>query len=384
MTHAPSPRGPGAPRTPCWDGARDVLAVRLDAIGDVLMTTPALRALRTVEGTRVTLLTSPAGARVAALVPEIDDVVAYPAPWMKHSDRVDAVADLATIEELAARRFDAAVVFTVFSQSPLPAAMLCHLAEIPLRAAHCRENPYHLLTDWLRETEPEGGIRHEVRRQLDLVAALGRTTSNERLSVEVPDAARARALDLLMHEAFDPDDRWVVVHPGATAPARRYPAESFAAAASRLVAAGFDVVFTGSASERELIRSIRAAMRGPSVSLAGRLDLADLAAVIEMAPVFLTNNTGPAHIAAAVGTPVVDLYALTNPQHTPWHVPSRVLFHDVPCRNCFSSVCREEHHRCLRGVAPADVAAAVLDLHSRTRGASVSGASGGTLVPAGS
>jgi ADP-heptose:LPS heptosyltransferase len=100
--------------------------------------------------------------------------------------------------------------------------------------------------------------------------------------------------------------------------------------------------------------------------------------------VFLTNNTGPAHIAAAVGTPVVDLYALTNPQHTPWHVPSRVLFHDVPCRNCFSSVCREEHHRCLRGVAPADVAAAVLDLHSRTRGASVSGASGGTLVPAGS
>lgn len=67
-------------------------------------------------------------------------------------------------------------------------------------------------------------------------------------------------------------------------------------------------------------------------------------------------------MAAALGTPVVDLYALTNPQHTPWQVPSRVLSHDVPCRWCYSSVCRTGHHLCLRGVAPAEVVAAALDL----------------------
>lgn len=74
------------------------------------------------------------------------------------------------------------------------------------------------------------------------------------------------------------------------------------------------------------------------------------------------NNSGPAHIAAAVGTPVVDLYALTNPQHTPWMVPSRVLNHDVPCKYCYKSVCPMQHHHCLTLVEPARVVAAVQEL----------------------
>jgi ADP-heptose:LPS heptosyltransferase len=82
----------------------------------------------------------------------------------------------------------------------------------------------------------------------------------------------------------------------------------------------------------------------------------------------VAGNTGPVHVAAAVGTPVVDLYALTNPQHTPWMVPSRVLFNDVPCRWCYSSVCPERHHRCLRGVHPEQVVAAALDLLAEREG----------------
>jgi lipopolysaccharide heptosyltransferase II len=363
-----------------WTAARDVLAVRLDAAGDVLMTTPALRALRSVDATRVTLLTSAAGARVARLIPEVDDVIEYEAPWMKHAGRVDPAADLEIVDAIASRRFDAAVVFTVFTQSALPAAMMLHLARVPLRAAHCRENPYRLLTDWVRETEPERGIRHEVRRQLDLVAVLGRTTPDDRLSLRVPHEARARVRQLLARAGLDRAEPWVAIHPGATAPSRRYPPEGYARAAAILAREGFHVVFTGAPDERPLVEAIRARMRAPSSSLAGRLDLPELAAAIEAAPVLLTNNTGPAHIAAAVGTPVVDLYALTNPQHTPWRVPARVLFEDVPCRNCFASECREGHHRCLRGVPPSAAAAAVVELFGPSR----AGASGGTLVPAGS
>ncbi|MGH9159782.1 MAG: SDR family NAD(P)-dependent oxidoreductase, partial [Vicinamibacteraceae bacterium] len=85
------------------------------------------------------------------------------------------------------------------------------------------------------------------------------------------------------------------------------------------------------------------------------------------APLLVSNNTGPVHLAAALGTPVVDLYALTNPQHTPWRVSSRVLFQDVPCRYCYKSVCPKGHHRCLRGVSPGDVLAAIRSLMTEAR-----------------
>jgi ADP-heptose:LPS heptosyltransferase len=110
------------------------------------------------------------------------------------------------------------------------------------------------------------------------------------------------------------------------------------------------------------IATIRAALSMPSVSLAGVLSLADLGALLAEAPLLVSNNTGPVHVAAAVGTPVVDLYALTNPQHTPWAVAHRVLSRDVPCKYCYKSVCPAGHHECLRGVAPAEIVGAAHEL----------------------
>lgn len=352
-----------------WSEARNILAVRLDALGDVLMTTPALRALK--EGRpdrRLTLLTSPSGAAVARLVPEIDDVLVYEAAWMKATaPRRDSQPEYDMADRLRGLSFDAAVIFTVYSQSALPSAMLCYLADIPRRLAHCHENPYQLLTHWVRDPEPEQLVRHEVRRQLDLVATVGGRTSDERLSLSVPEEARASVRRLLEEAGVDEDRSWVVVHPGATAPSRRYPPESFAAALGALAREdGWQVVLTGSCDEGPLIEGIREQLGAPSISLAGQLDLAELAAVIERAPLLVCNNTGPAHVAAAVGTPVVDLYALTNPQHTPWAVPSRVLSHDVPCKYCYKSVCPEGHNDCLRLVRPEEVVRAARELSALT------------------
>lgn len=347
-----------------WNEARSLLGVRLDTIGDVLMTTPAIRALKQARpGRRITLLTSSAGAAAAALVPEIDAVLVYDAPWLKATPpRADSHSDLAMIEQLRRGGFDGAVIFTVYSQNPLPSALLCYLADIPLRLAHCRENPYQLLTHWVPETEPERGVRHEVRRQLDLVAAIGCRTSEERLSLRVPAAAQRR-VDLLLADLLAPGRPWVVIHPGATAPSRRYPPASFAEVARRLVEElDCQVFFTGTAAEHELVEEIRTRMGAPSRSLVGQLELAELAALIARAPLLVANNTGPVHIAAAVGTPVVVLYALTNPQHTPWQVPSRVLAHDVPCKYCYRSICPEQHHHCLRLVPPEAVARAAVEL----------------------
>jgi lipopolysaccharide heptosyltransferase II len=280
--------------------------------------------------------------------------------------RPDSRVDLEMIARLRSAGFDAAVIFTVFSQNPLPAALLCYLADIPLRLAHCRENPYQLLTDWVPDPEAGTARRHEVRRQLDLVAKVGARAGHERLSLRVPRAARERVTGLLRSLGIEDGHRRIVIHPGASAPSRRYAPEGFARTARTLAQDfGCRILFTGHASEGALVESIRSMMGAPSHSVAGELNLAELAALIERAPLLIANNTGPVHIAAAVGTPVVDLYALTNPQHTPWLVPSRVLNRDVPCQPCYRSVCPEGHHDCLRLVEPGEVVRAALELLER-------------------
>ena len=347
-----------------WSQARNILAVRLDNLGDVLMTTPALRAIKESDPRRrITLLTSEAGAEAARYVPEIDEVIRYDAAWVKSVWQASSLGGLRCLSQLTEGRFDAAIVFTVYSQSALPAATMTWLAGIPLRLAHVRENPYQLLTDWVKESEPDTGIRHEVMRQLDLVAGVGFTTTNDHLSFEVDTGEHMSAMEKLEEAGIDTGRPYIVVHPGATAPSRRYPAEQFAQA-MRLVAAHVDhqFVVTGGIEERALVETVRVHGARGAVGMAGHFALGELAAVIQRGALLIANNTGPVHIAAALGTPVVDLYALTNPQHTPWRVLSRVLFHDVPCKYCYKSVCPEQHHACLREVTPDAVAHAALEL----------------------
>jgi lipopolysaccharide heptosyltransferase II len=353
-----------------WAAARRVLAVRLDALGDVVMTGPALRALRaTAPGRRLSLLTSPAGAAVAQLLPGVDEVLVYEAPWVKATPpRAEPGEDLALVARLASGAFDAAAIFTVYSQNPLPAALACYLAGIPRRLAHCHENPYQLLTDWVADPEPAAGVRHEVQRQLDLVAAVGAATDDARLRLILPATAVTAADALLEGLGLDGGRQWVAVHPGGTAPSRRYPAEHFADVVRGVVDSGVAVVLTGSADEQPLVSAIQRAAGVPARSVAGLLGVAELAALLGRARALVSNNTAPVHLAAAMGTPVVDLYAQTNPQHTPWAVPHRVLFHDVPCKYCYKSVCPLGHHDCLRRVTPEAVVAAVLELLAASEG----------------
>jgi lipopolysaccharide heptosyltransferase II len=357
---------------PRWQAARRVLAIRLDNLGDVLMTTPALMALRRgVPDGRLALLTSPAGAALAPHLPWIDQVLAAQVPWVKHDGGHDGAlgrAEARLVERLASLRFDAAVIFTVCTQSALPTALLCRMAGIPLRLAHCRENPYGLLSDWVRDTEQvEDGMRHEVERQLALVGTVGFGIDDARLRFEVGAHARSRLGARLLEAGLRPGQPYFVVHPGASAASRRYPAEHFGQAARRVAQdSGCTAVFTGAAQEQALVERARAAMGMPSISLAGELGLGELAALVESSRLLLANNSGPSHIAAAVGTPVVTLYALTNPQHRPWQVAARVLSHDVPCRNCLKSICPQGHHDCLMKITPQCVAEASLKLLRET------------------
>lgn len=364
-----------AARAAAWDGVRELLAIRLDSLGDVLMTTPALRAIKASRPhTRITLLTSPAGAAAAPLLPLVDEVIVAPVAWMRGArvggrDEIGA-PERALIDTLLRRRFDAAIVFTVHTQSALPAALLATLAGIPLRLAHARENPYGLLSDWVREPEPHAIQRHEVQRQCALVEHVGyraASVEDERLCLEVSPEARQAMRQRLRAADIDPARPYIVIHPGASAASRRWPPAHFARAAD-LLAWDHPIVLAGGAAEAPLLDEIVSVMRRPALRLEADLDLARFAALVADARLVICNNSAPAHIAAAVGTPVVVLYALTNPQHTPWRVPARVLYRDVPCRNCLKSECPLGHHECLLGVRPAQVAAAARELVAATAG----------------
>jgi ADP-heptose:LPS heptosyltransferase len=197
---------------------------------------------------------------------------------------------------------------------------------------------------------------------LDLVKTVGSETRDEHLSLRISTEMRAIAGKRLRMLNIAAQDKWIILHPGASATSRRYPPALWRDTAMLLAQhIGCPLVFTGTTEEVELIEEITDGIPGCH-SLAGTLNLGELAALIHAAPLMICNNTGPAHIAAAVSTPIVNLYALTNPQHTPWLVPSRILFQDVPCRYCYKSVCPQGHHDCLQKVEPATVVEAALDL----------------------
>lgn len=357
-----------------WQAARRILAVRLDNLGDVLVTTPALHAIKaSLPDASLTLLASPVGAQVGRLNPDVDDVIEYAAPWMDPWHRLpqDSAREQRMIAAIRARAFDAAIIFTSFRQSPLPAAYLCYLADIPLRLAASLDGPGSLLT--VRHRHPER-MMHEVERGLDLVGAVGLRTDECDLVLRVSSDVRARVERRLAQMGIDRDGPLIVVHPGCSMPARTYPWEIYVEVVALLVERlGACVLLTGAADERELVARILAALPDdvrPRVHpCAGMLAFDELCAAIATADLTITNNTGPMHIAAALKTPVVALFALTNPpeQWGPWRVPHRQLYHEVACRLCYSRVC-PYGHECLRLVSPAMVVDAASELLVETGG----------------
>ncbi|MEX5301390.1 glycosyltransferase family 9 protein [Kocuria sabuli] len=350
------------------------LAVRLDSDGDVLLTGPAVRALART-GNPVDLLASPSGAAAARLLPDVAEVLEYSAPWSGfRPPPLDRDATLGLVGDLAARGYDLAVVFTSFHQSPLPMALLARLAGIGRVVATSEDYPGSLLDVRHRRADPPGG-GHEVEAAMELAVAAGAPAPGEadlRLAVRRPLPPLPQELPAALR-----DGGYVVLHPGASVPSRGLTPEHAGSLAAGLADAGHTVVLTGGPGERALTAATLAAARdrvpGAAVlDLAGRTDLPGLASVLDAAACVVVGNTGPAHLAAAVGTPVVSLFSPVVPPErwAPYGVPV-VLLGDrtADCRGSRARDCPVPGHPCLSSVPPSDVVAAVEDLAHRAPGA---------------
>ena len=145
-----------------WKDCKNILCIRADNMGDLLMSSPAIRALKETFNCRITLLSSRMGNLIAPFINEIDETIVADLPWIKTTAPVNKDDIFSLIEKIQSYQFDAVVIFTVYSQNPLPAALLAYMAGIPKRLAYCRDNPYHLLTHWMVEKEPYTFIYHQV------------------------------------------------------------------------------------------------------------------------------------------------------------------------------------------------------------------------------
>ena len=329
------------------------LIVRLDNLGDVLLAGPAVRAVAASERT-VTLLCGPNGRAAADLLVGVHAVCEFRAPWIDPDGHpVDAPAIDALVGRIAEMAFDDAFVLTSFHQSALPMALVLRLAGVPTIAAISTDFPGTLLD--VRHGVPDD--LHEVERNLSLVGAL-----DHRLPLEDDGSLRIERRREPVRRPFA--SPYVVVHPGATMSARAWSWDRHRDAVAALVAAGWCVAVTGGGSEQRLTAAVADAARhrGRVADLGGRTTFAELAAVLAGAAALVVGNTGAAHLAAAVGTPVVSLYAPTVPfgRWRPWQVPTELLGDQaIACAGCRARACPADGHPCLAGVGAADVVEAV-------------------------
>lgn len=299
-------------------------------MGDVLLSTPAIRALKETFSAKITLLTSTKAQGLNTLLPEIDEFLVVDVPWVQNDEAHDPGAYLNLLVKLRERTFDGCVIFTVYSQNPMPAILLAYLSAIPLCLAYCRENPYHLLSHWIPDPEPYQLIKHQVTRDLDLVAAISAYTTDERLKIKLqPGLFEQVQMKMKQTGVAITAKNYYVLHPGVSEEKRKYPKERWIALARKLSAQeSLPVLLSGNKSEAGLVWAIAEATG--CTPIAGLLALDEFAALLENAKAAVSVNTGTVHLASAVQTPVVVLYAQTNPQHIPWLVDHKVLPYGVP------------------------------------------------------
>ncbi|MFA9438010.1 glycosyltransferase family 9 protein [Uliginosibacterium sp. sgz301328] len=155
-----------------WFDAQHILCVRFDVRGDLSMCQPALQLLKhDLPSRRITLLTSPPCATPAQRIEEVDHVILYDAPWLSIASENEAIADRRMIARIDAGDFDGAVIFTRRGESALPAALMCMLADIPLRLGRGADQPGRLLTHWVRDTSIDEDAS-EAQRQLIMVRTI--------------------------------------------------------------------------------------------------------------------------------------------------------------------------------------------------------------------
>ena len=321
-------------------------------VGDCVMTIPALRALRRLlPNARITIAAKPAVRGLFEAANVVDEVVEY--------DRRNALSVVSQIREWKRHHFDLAILF----QNAFEAALIPFFAGVPIRLGYATEGRQKLLShplgvpDW-KDT------RHEVFYYLYLIAALeqflfGTSTiydADPDASIEVPEEKKARARQLLADLGPVSRKGLVALCPGSiNSRAKRWPTERFALLADSLIESDRRVVLIGSQAEVEVSNEVVHRMRHTPTVLTGKTSLDQITSILSVVDLLITNDTGPAHIAAALNTPIIAIFGPTNPLTTrPFSLQAEVIRHPPDCAPCMLRDCPIDH-RCMTAITVEEV-----------------------------
>ncbi|HVF43602.1 MAG TPA: lipopolysaccharide heptosyltransferase II [Pyrinomonadaceae bacterium] len=333
-------------------------------VGDAVMTVPALRELRRVlPRARVTLATRAWAQDIFDEADFIDDLLVVEGargvrPFFRQ------------VRDWRARRFDLALLLP----NSMESALVAFAARVPVRVGYATESRGEFLTHAL-ETPAWRGARHEVFYYLNIVAGLERALTGAsaiearepEFALDVSQARQAQARALLDGRGADTARTLVAVCPGSTnSRAKRWHADRFAALADRLIEeAGATVLLIGAGDELGVTKEVLAKMRHRPVVLTGETTLAETTAILSVCGLLVTNDTGPAHLASALGRPTLVIFGPTNPLTTRPFAPGAEIVRRPPdCAPCMLRDCPIDH-RCMTAIEVGEVFARAVALLDR-------------------
>lgn len=348
---------------------RRILVIRLDLIGDLVLSLTVVRALKqTYPDAEIDLLAVPSSAKVISADPDIAEIIGYdPNIWRRPKALLQARnwrEALALRRRLRARHYDLAI--SVFGPW---AALLTVLSAAPRRLGFARESYPGLLTDTVpgRHWDRHDHL-HEVDYCLKLAQAAGATiTPESRIPhLYVSSQARRETLQLLEQVGVKDTAPLIACHVSSNnGYSKRWPTPYWATLIDRLIREdGAQVVLTGAPNDLPLLADVTRRTQEQPINLAGKTSLSQLAALLERADVLVTGDSGPMHIAAAVGSPLIAIHGPTDPaQSGPVSPKATILRSDIWCSPCYNAHgpanCRFQTTQCMKNVTPAQVLEAV-------------------------
>ncbi len=346
-----------------------ILVIRLDLIGDLVLSTVVIRALkRAYPGAEIDLLALPSSASILQGDPQLSGIITYnPNVWRRPKALFQPRnwrEARQTLRRLRARRYDIAV--SVFGSW---AAMLAVMSGAKRRVGYGREGYPGFMTDSVPGRHWQPGARlQEVDYCLRLARAAGAPPSEEDRTprLTVTPQAQAEVAELLQQAGFEPGQPLIApliaCHVSSNnGQSKRWPVPYWAALLDRLIHEQHaQVVLTGAASDRPLIERITRRMMEQPIDLAGKTSLPQLAALLQRADLLISGDSGPMHIAGAVGTPLIAIHGPTDPAHSgPVSPKATILKSDIWCSPCYnakdSADCRFFTTQCMKNITPDQV-----------------------------